>query len=182
MRWRASIRYGRLRLMRTRRRTREAGLDASHPPRSDPWDAPTRADRLRQVANVLNLSTPCGLFVALVGGADLASGPRGTVIATGYRWRVPAASAFTVGDVIVSRLTPDRLTGRPRLLAHETRHATQYACCLGLPMLPAYGLAAGWSWLRTGDPASRNLFERRAGLVDGGYAERPLRRRGGPPR
>lgn len=168
--------------MRTRRRTREAGLDASHPPRSDPWDAPTRADRLRQVANILNLSTPCGLFVALVGGADLASGPRGTVIATGYRWRVPAASAFTLGDVVISRLSHDCLIGRPRLLVHETRHATQYACCLGLPMLPAYGLAAGWSWLRAGDPASRNLFERRAGLVDGGYAERPLRRRGGPPR
>jgi hypothetical protein len=38
-----------------------------------------------------------------------------------------------------------------------------------------YGVAAGWSWLRTGDVASRNVFERRAGLVDGGYREQPLR-------
>jgi hypothetical protein len=38
-------------------------------------------------------------------------------------------------------------------------------------------LAAAWSWVRTGDPASRNLFERAAGLADGGYRERPLRRR-----
>lgn len=160
-------------------RTRSAHFDADASSPSGPGAAyapPTGAERVRRVVNVLNLSTPCGLFVALVGGATLAPGPRGTVLATGYRWRIPPASAFTLGDVVVSRLPLDRLTDRPRLLRHETRHASQYACCLGLPMLPAYGLAAGWSWLRTGDPASRNVFERRAGLADGGYTERPPRR------
>ncbi len=38
-----------------------------------------------------------------------------------------------------------------------------------------YGVAAGWSWLRTGDVASGNVFEQRAGLAEGGYRERPLR-------
>jgi hypothetical protein len=42
-----------------------------------------------------------------------------------------------------------------------------------MPVL--YLAAAGWSWLRTGDFASRNVFERRAGLADGGYRERPVR-------
>ncbi|HSF26445.1 MAG TPA: hypothetical protein VLC50_02900 [Actinomycetes bacterium] len=36
-------------------------------------------------------------------------------------------------------------------------------------MVAAYLLAAGWSWLRCGDPASYNHFERLAGLADGGY-------------
>ena len=45
---------------------------------------------------------------------------------------------------------------------------------LGLPFLPAYALAAAWSMWRTGDPASRNVFERRASLALGGYIERPV--------
>jgi hypothetical protein len=35
--------------------------------------------------------------------------------------------------------------------------------------LPAYLLAASWSLMRAGDPATRNVFERHAGLVSGGY-------------
>ena len=42
-------------------------------------------------------------------------------------------------------------------------------------MLPLYFTAAGVSWVLTGDFGSRNIFERRAGLADGGYADRPLR-------
>jgi hypothetical protein len=61
------------------------------------------------------------------------------------------------------------------LLDHEERHVTQYAWCAGVLMPIGYVAAAGWSWLRTGDFASRNVFERRAGLADGGYRERPLR-------
>ena len=34
---------------------------------------------------------------------------------------------------------------------------------------------AGVSWMLTGDFGSRNIFELRAGLTDGGYADRPLR-------
>jgi hypothetical protein len=61
------------------------------------------------------------------------------------------------------------------LLAHEARHASQYAWCGGLVMLPLYFLAAGVSWGLTGDFGARNVFERRAGLADGGYTDKPLR-------
>ena len=36
-------------------------------------------------------------------------------------------------------------------------------------------LTAGYSYWLTGDFGSRNIFERRAGLADGGYTDRPLR-------
>lgn len=62
------------------------------------------------------------------------------------------------------------------LLGHEERHSTQYAYCLGLPFLVFYGVAAGWSMLRSGNPASRNFFERQAGLVAGGYIDTHPRR------
>jgi hypothetical protein len=42
-------------------------------------------------------------------------------------------------------------------------------------MLPLYFLAAGVSWGLTGDFGARNVFERQAGLADGGYADKPLR-------
>jgi len=42
-------------------------------------------------------------------------------------------------------------------------------------MLPLYFLAAGFSWGLTGDFGARNLFERQAGLADGGYSDKPLR-------
>jgi hypothetical protein len=42
-------------------------------------------------------------------------------------------------------------------------------------MLPLYFLAAAVSWGLTGDFGARNVFERRAGLADGGYTDRPLR-------
>ncbi len=42
-------------------------------------------------------------------------------------------------------------------------------------MLPLYFGAAGVSWVLTGDFGARNIFEQRAGLADGGYADRPLR-------
>lgn len=145
------------------------------------WERPTTGERIRQIVNVLNLSTALGLFVALVGGAELSPGPCRTLLATGYRYRFPVASAFTVGDVIITKMTLERLSGRELLLRHESRHCVQYACWVGPLMLVAYGLAAAWSWARTGDPASRNHFERRAGLADGGYTERPVRSRGRRP-
>lgn len=132
------------------------------------------AYRTRRVVNALNTSTVLGLAVAWLGRARLERGPYGLLLATGYRLPVPPNPAFTLGDVVVLRDAglPAR---RPRLLLHESRHAGQYAWCLGPLMLLPYALAAGWSWLRTGDPASRNVFEVRAGLVDGGYPERPVR-------
>ncbi|WP_372699943.1 hypothetical protein [Arthrobacter sp. JSM 101049] len=130
--------------------------------------------RWRAVANWLNLATPCGLLLARASGCRVVDGGRGLHFALGYRPRLPVAAAFTVGNVVLFRGEADA-SRRPGLVDHEARHCTQYALCLGLPFLPLYALAAGYSWLRTGDPASRNVFERRAGLADGGYRERPPR-------
>ena len=125
--------------------------------------------RVRQVVNAVNLSTLLGLIVAVIGRAGVRRGPSGLLLATGYRLRIPAAVAFTVGDVVLTRLSAEQLAARPRLLAHEARHATQWAWCLGPVFLPLYGVAALWSRARTGDFATGNVFERRAGLADGGY-------------
>jgi hypothetical protein len=42
-------------------------------------------------------------------------------------------------------------------------------------MVPLYLVAAAASWLLTGDTGAKNVFERRAGLADGGYTDKPLR-------
>ncbi|MFT4010264.1 MAG: hypothetical protein QM655_09525 [Nocardioidaceae bacterium] len=125
--------------------------------------------RLRFALNVVNLSTPLGLVTAAAGRARLARGPRGLILATGYRLGFPHASAFTIGNVILSQHDLPDLIGRADLLRHEERHATQYACCLGVLMLPMYAGAALWSYARGGDHATYNVFETRAGLADGGY-------------
>lgn len=123
----------------------------------------------RFAANAVNLSTPLGLVAASLGRAALSIGPRGLVLATGYSLPVPPATAFTVGNVILTRRTRAELLDRPNLLAHEEHHTWQYVACLGLPMLPLYGLCAAWSQLRAGNYATQNPFERLAGLADGGY-------------
>ncbi len=132
----------------------------------------------RLVVNALNGSTLLGLLAAAVGRTRLTRGPHGLLLGWGYRFPVPPrrAPAFTLGNVILLRTNDPRfLQRRPTLLIHEARHATQYAYCLGVVMVALYLPAAAWSWLCTGDPASRNVFERLAGLADGGYRERPLR-------
>ena len=133
--------------------------------------------RIREFVNWINGSSLLGLAAAGVGRARLRRGPNGLLVGYGYRFPVPPRRnrAFTLGNVVLCRLADTELDARPTLLVHEGRHATQYAWCIGVLMLPLYFLAAGWSWLRTGDPASRNVFERLAGLDDGGYVERPLR-------
>ena len=125
--------------------------------------------RVRQVANWANLSTPLGLLIALVGRSRVHRGTDGLLVARGFRLPFRTAPAFTVGNVVVLRIDDTALARRPRLLVHEGRHATQYAWCLGPLMLPLYAFAAGWSWLRSRDPATHNVFERLAGLEDGGY-------------
>ena len=128
------------------------------------------------MGNLLNLSTPLGLVVARAGRARLRPGPRGLVLGEQYRLPFPVAGAFTVGNVIVTGSTWDTMLARhPDLLEHEERHTWQYLACLGLPYFVAYGAAIAWSWARTGDRASANLFERHAGLAAGGYRERPVR-------
>jgi hypothetical protein len=131
----------------------------------------TPAQRLRQVANLLNGSTILGLLLARSAGCGIRKGPRGLVIATGYRPRLPVAGAFAVGNVVLFRGGGGQVWGNQVLLGHEERHCTQYAWCLGLPFLPLYFLAAGWSFLRTGTAGSGNIFERMAGLEAGGYVD-----------
>ncbi|WP_314324782.1 hypothetical protein [Paenarthrobacter ilicis] len=129
----------------------------------------TPLQRLRQIINIVNLSTPLGLAVAAAARTTVSKGPRGLLIAAGYHWRFPDAGAFTVGNVVIYR-APHGVAGTSAvLLGHEERHSTQYAYCLGLPFLALYGLAALWSTFRSGNPGTSNFFERQAGLSAGGY-------------
>lgn len=135
----------------------------------------SRRHRVRQAGNLLNLSSLAGLAVAAAGRARLSAGPHGLVLAEGYRIGFPNAGAFTVGNVVITATDFRSLAERtPAVMEHEDAHAWQYFWCAGLPFLPLYALAAGWSWLRTGDPASANPFERHAGLLIGGYREAPI--------
>jgi hypothetical protein len=129
--------------------------------------------RLRQAVNLANLSTLAGLGAAVAGRARIAPSVDGLVVGTRYRLPVPAAPAFCLGNVILTR-NDDIVAGSP-VFRHEARHATQYAWCGGVAMVPLYLVAAGLSWALTGDFGARNVFERRAGLADGGYTEKPLR-------
>ncbi|MEO3812000.1 hypothetical protein ABGB17_23635 [Sphaerisporangium sp. B11E5] len=136
-----------------------------------------RRHRARQVINYVNLSTPLGVMIALIGGATVRRGEDGLLYAHGYRLRFPVAGAFTVGNVVLTAHPDGHLTGA--LLRHESRHATQYAFCVGLPMLPLYALAVALSWALCGHPAAWNVFERLADLDDGGYPRQPSRWRRG---
>lgn len=133
------------------------------------------AYRVRKAVNLANGSTLAGVLVAAAGRARLARAGDGLLIADHYRLPVPPAPAFCVGNVLITRSDRETFAAAGALLGHEARHATQYACCGGLPLVPLYLLASAFSWLLTGDFGCRNVFERRAGLAAGGYAERPLR-------
>lgn len=100
------------------------------------------------------------------------AGPDGVLIAGPYR--LPARRCFTVGCVIFTCHPASWLLepARRELLAHETRHVTQYAV-LGPLFWPLYWLSCGWSWWRTGGYGARNPFERHAGLRTGGYRDLP---------
>ena len=162
---------------------RPAGTDGA------PVGGRSRWPTVRTVLTAVNGTTGAGLLLALLTGARIRRGRDGVLIAEGYRLRVPPASCFTVGSVILTRRTADWLLAEERaeLLAHESRHASQYAA-LGPLFWPAYWLSCGYSYAMTGSYGSRNLFERLAGLAAGGYSEQPLRpvlsrwgRRGRPP-
>ena len=129
--------------------------------------------RVRQAINLANGSTLAGLGVAALGGAEVSRSVDGLFTGTGYRLPVPPAPAFCLGNVIMTR--GEAIEAGSRLFRHEARHATQYAWCGGVVMIPLYLAAAGVSWALTGDFGARNVFERMAGLADGGYADRPLR-------
>ncbi|MGW0804326.1 hypothetical protein [Nonomuraea sp. NPDC002799] len=130
-----------------------------------------RRFRFRRTANYINLATPLGLLISLIGGTTRQNGPNGLILAFGYRYRFPIAGAFTVGNVVLTK----RDSLDDRLILHEGRHATQWAWCVGLPMLPLYVLAMLVSVVVCGHQASYNVFERLADLDDGGYPRAPLR-------
>jgi hypothetical protein len=123
--------------------------------------------------NLANGSTLAGLGLAALGGAQVTRGVDRLLVGTGYRLPVPPAPAFCLGNVILTQL--QGLDPSSALFRHEARHATQYACCGGVVMVPLYLAAAAVSWTLTGDTGCRNVFERRAGLADGGYTDKPLR-------
>lgn len=143
---------------------------------SAPGEATRPVHWVRAVGNALNLSTVLGLAIAAAGRSSLRRGPQLLVVAEGYRLSLPRAGAFTVGNVVVvpHALLAGAELRHPGTLSHEARHSWQYFWSLGLPFLPLYAVASGWSWLRRGDPASGNWFERDAGLARGGYTEAPV--------
>ncbi|MBD8042868.1 hypothetical protein H9638_03475 [Arthrobacter sp. Sa2BUA2] len=133
--------------------------------------------RLRRAVNLINGTTAAGILVARTGGLRLRRGPEGILLAGGWKHRLPYAAAFTLGNVVIYRprvsaaFVPSKTGLVSPLLRHEARHSTQYAL-LGLAFLPLYFAAAGISQLRSGNPASSNIFEILAGLDDGGYRHR----------
>ena len=128
---------------------------------------------VKLVGNFLNLTTVAGLLVGVLGRARFSRGPRGLFFANGYKLGFPVAGAFTIGNVVLSK-HERAYFDNPALVRHEERHSWQYFCLIGLPMLPLYVVAVVVSFLLTGDPASRNPFERLADLREGGYVERPI--------
>lgn len=131
-----------------------------------------KARTIRNIANMVNLSTPLGLILGLAGrGSFRRSGH--LIVAENVTLPLINASAMTVGDVVlIPARTLEEATARiPTLMAHEEEHAWQWTYCLGLPFLPLYLASTGWSMLRSGDRATANLFEVQAGLATGGYRE-----------
>lgn len=124
----------------------------------------------RRIGNIVNLSTVLGLLLARLGRARVRSGPHGLLLAEGVRLPFPDAGAVTIGNVVLTTgLFADLVRALPRVLDHESRHASQWLRWGGLPFLPAYLLGVAWSLLTTRDRAAGNPFERAAGLEDGGY-------------
>ena len=135
-----------------------------------------RIDRVRRAATWANGTTLAGLALAVAAKTTRVRGPRGVIVAGGYRLPVPSQKCFTMGSVILTRTPPEWLLhpDRADLLDHEMRHVAQYAV-LGPLFWPAYWAMCAYSYLLTGSYGGRNTFERRAGLDAGGYRDLPLR-------
>ncbi len=125
---------------------------------------------LRTVANLCNGSTPLGLVLGLASRGRLRRVGH-LIIVDEARLPFITASAMTVGSVVlIPKRTMEEVVERiPTLVEHEDEHAWQWAYCLGLPFLPLYVAAMGWSMWRTRDRALANFFEVQAGLESGGY-------------
>ncbi len=140
--------------------------------RACPWcNGEVHLDRtLRNVGNIANLSTPLGLAVAALGSSRVRL-VDGLVVADRARLPFLRARAMTIGSVVLipGHCLEEVRACIPGLLEHEDHHSYQWAYCLGLPFIPAYLAATGWSWLCSADRASANHFECQAGLELGGY-------------
>jgi len=131
---------------------------------------------VRAIVNWVTLSTPFGLAIALLGRAKIRRERDALYVAENCRLMLPDAGAFTVGNVVITGDTFDRLAASyPDVLDHEAAHSSQWAL-LGPLFLPVYVVWTLWSLVRTGDRASRNYLERWAGLARGGYREVAIRR------
>jgi hypothetical protein len=130
----------------------------------------------RTTLAAVNGTTLAGLLIAVAGRSRLRRGRDGILIAEYYRAPIPRQTCFTVGSVVLTRHSAEWLLHdrHAALLAHESRHATQYAL-LGPLFWPAYWLACGYSYALTGSYGVRNAFEKHAGLEAGGYRQEPLR-------
>jgi hypothetical protein len=131
---------------------------------------------VRTALTAVNGTTLVGLGVAVMTGTKIRRGRGGILVAEGYRFSSPPATCFTIGSVIITRRTAEWLLhpSRADLLAHESRHAGQYAL-LGPLFWPAYWTFCGYSWAMTGSYGTRNALEKHAGLERGGYGISPLR-------
>lgn len=138
---------------------------------------------LRTLANVVNLSTPLGLVVAVAGRSRLRR--RGhLIVADRARLPIRNAGAVTIGCVVVvpRRSVENWEAVNPGVMEHEDGHAWQYAYCLGLPFLPLYGLATGWVDDPDGRPGQRQPLRGPGGPAQGWVPPQldDARRRGAP--
>jgi hypothetical protein len=125
--------------------------------------------------HTLNTLTGINLFGLIVGvlsrGKPEWDAERGLLVFMSCQIRWPRAAAMTFGDIVVVRAGQwQRLADVPApLMQHEAEHARQYLFTLGLPYFPLYWIACAYSYVRTGNYWSRNAFEVKAGLQNGGY-------------
>jgi hypothetical protein len=81
--------------------------------------------RVKLVGNLVNLSTAAGALAGVIGRAEFSRGPRGLLYATGYRLGFPIATAFTIGNIVLTKNDRAYLDRRPTLVKHEERHSWQ---------------------------------------------------------
>src|SRR5262249_55466135 len=100
------------------------------------------AVRARTILTALNGTTRAGLLIAQAAGCRVRRGRDGILVAEGYRHRMPPATCFTIGSVILCRHPAQWLLApeRAELFGHESRHTGQYAV-LGPLFWPAYWAA-----------------------------------------
>jgi hypothetical protein len=120
---------------------------------------------------VATVNTPVTATTAAINswtGGDCDWNPHLTVLCYGGAISGASDRTFVTGSTINTTLSKVDFAAanNGNLLRHETRHTRQWAIFgggLGFPIF--YGLES----LRTGSDECRNVFERWAGLAEGGY-------------